>query len=74
MSRNAHEELLYAFPSAYRMAKDTGIPFGTCKRWWRNGKIPDAGMWRHVWEQATPYGYDKAFPETAVNLAEDYND
>ena len=74
MSRNAHEELRFSVPSAYRMAKDTGIPFGTCKRWWRNGKIPDAGLWLTVWQSATDYDYSRTFEETAVNLAGDYND
>lgn len=70
---NAHEELLYSFPSAYRMAKDTGIPSSTCKVWWRKGKIPDAGKWWGVWYCATEYGYSEEYHWAVMKLAEDYN-
>ena len=70
---NEHERLLYSFPSAYRMSKDTGIPLSTCKLWRKKGKIADPGAWRTICECASFYGYGLEYRYCAYLLAEQYH-
>ena len=69
---NEHERLLYSFPSAYRMHKDTGVPLSTCKLWWQKGKIADPGAWRTIWGHASRYGYKRQYRDCVYLLAEQY--
>ena len=71
---NEHERLLYSFPSAYRMSKDTGVPFSTCKLWWQKGKITDLRAWYTIWKYATSYyGYGLHYRDCIYFLVEQYH-
>ena len=70
---NEHERLLYSFPSAYRMSKDTGIPLSTCKLWRAKGKIADPGAWCKVWKCARCYGYGLEYRDCIYFLVEQYH-
>ena len=72
LPENEHERLLYSFPSAYRMSKDTDIPLSTCKLWWQKGKIADPGAWRTIWGHASRYGYKRQYRDCVYLLAEQY--
>jgi len=70
---NTHQRLLDTFPTAGRLSAETGIPVSTAKYWKRTGHIHDPSRWSAVWEAATRRGWPYSIEETAVGLAEDYN-
>lgn len=65
---SAHADVIQAYGSAYACAKATGVPYDTCKRWWRVGRLSDPARWQVVLAGA---GLDR--PEIYKQLAQEYS-
>lgn len=64
---NRHAEVMRQYRTAYAMAKQTGIPYRTCKNWFRSGRLSDPARWSIVLD-----GIDQNDDATLRRLAEDW--